>query len=37
MLKNIRILDEIKLSLVVTEKGAILFLSKEGEIDYSNV
>ena len=35
MLKNIRILDKIQLSLVVTEKGAILFLSKDGEIDYS--
>ncbi|MFX0037406.1 MAG: hypothetical protein ACFE9I_17425 [Candidatus Hermodarchaeota archaeon] len=35
MLENIRILDEINLSLVVTDKGAILFLSKGGEIDYS--
>ena len=35
MLKNIRILDKIQLSLVVTEKGAILFLSKDGIIDYS--
>jgi predicted transcriptional regulator len=35
MVKNIRILDKIQLSLVVTEKGAILFLSKDGEIDYS--
>ena len=35
MLKNIRILDKIQISLVITEKGAILFLSKDGEIDYS--
>ncbi len=35
MLKKIRILDKIQLSLVVSEKGAILFLSKDGEIDYS--
>ncbi|MFX0004020.1 MAG: helix-turn-helix transcriptional regulator [Candidatus Hodarchaeota archaeon] len=34
MLENIRILDEIELSLIVSDKGAILFLSKEGEIDY---
>jgi len=33
--QNIRILDNIKFSLVVSDKGAILFLSKNGEIDYS--
>jgi len=33
--ENVRILEEIKLSLVVSEKGGILFLSKDGEIDYS--
>ena len=33
--QNIRILDKIKFSLVVSDKGAILFLNKEGEIDYS--
>ena len=35
MLRNIRILDKIGLSLVASEKGSILFLSKAGEIDYS--
>ncbi len=35
MLENIRILDEIKISLIVSDKGAILFLNKDGEIDYS--
>lgn len=35
MLENIRILDEINISLVVSDKGAILFLSKDGQIDYS--
>ena len=35
MLENIRILEEIKISLIVSDKGAILFLSKDGEIDYS--
>ena len=35
MLENIRILDEIKISIIVSDKGAILFLSKDGEIDYS--
>lgn len=35
MLENIRILDEINVSLIVSDKGAILFLSKDGEIDYS--
>ena len=35
MLEKIRILEEIKISLVVTDKGAILFLSKDDKIDYS--
>jgi predicted transcriptional regulator len=35
MIKNIRILSKIDLSLIASEKGAILFLSKDGEIDYS--
>ncbi len=35
ILENIRILDEINVSLVVSDKGAILFLSKDGQIDYS--
>ncbi len=35
MLENIRILDEIKISLIVSDKGAILFLSKDDKIDYS--
>jgi len=35
MLENIRILEEIVISLIVSDKGAILFLSKEDEIDYS--
>jgi predicted transcriptional regulator len=35
MMENIRILEKIKISLIVSDKGAILFLSKEGEIDYS--
>ncbi|MFW9817979.1 MAG: helix-turn-helix transcriptional regulator [Candidatus Thorarchaeota archaeon] len=35
MLENIRILEEIKISIIVSDKGAILFLSKDGEIDYS--
>lgn len=35
MLRNIRILDKIGLSLIISEKGSILFLSKDGEIDYS--
>lgn len=35
ILENIRILDEINISLVVSDKGAILFLSKDGQIDYS--
>ncbi|MFW9878454.1 MAG: helix-turn-helix transcriptional regulator [Candidatus Thorarchaeota archaeon] len=33
--ENIRLLKEIPFSLVVSDKGAILFLNKEGEIDYS--
>ncbi|MFX0023452.1 MAG: helix-turn-helix transcriptional regulator [Candidatus Hermodarchaeota archaeon] len=35
MLENIRILEEIKISLIVSDKGALLFLSRDGEIDYS--
>jgi len=33
--RNIRMLKQIFLSLLVTDKGAILFLSREGKIDYS--
>lgn len=33
--KNIRMLKQIDFSLLVTDKGAILFLRKEGKIDYS--
>lgn len=33
--QNIRILRKIDLSLIVTNKGAILFLSQDGCIDYS--
>lgn len=33
--ENIRLLKHIFFSLLVTDKGAILFLSKEGKIDYS--
>ncbi|MFW9969036.1 MAG: hypothetical protein ACFFDF_02470, partial [Candidatus Odinarchaeota archaeon] len=33
--QNIRMLREINTSLLVTDKGAILFLSKEGKVDYS--
>lgn len=33
--ENIRLLEVIPLSLVVSDKGAILFLNKDGEIDYS--
>ena len=33
--KNIRILKQIFFSILVTDKGAILFLSREGKIDYS--
>lgn len=33
--QNIRMLKKIHFSLLVTDKGAILFLSKEGKIDYS--
>jgi len=35
ILKNIRMLMQILFSLLVTDKGAILFLSSEGKIDYS--
>ncbi|MFX1502657.1 MAG: hypothetical protein ACFFDH_16980 [Promethearchaeota archaeon] len=33
--QNIRMLKQILFSLLVTDKGAILFLSREGKIDYS--
>ncbi|MFX0023667.1 MAG: transcriptional regulator FilR1 domain-containing protein [Candidatus Hermodarchaeota archaeon] len=33
--QNIRMLKQIEVSLLVTDKGAILFLRKEGKIDYS--
>jgi predicted transcriptional regulator len=33
--QNIRMLKQISFSLLVTDKGAILFLSREGKIDYS--
>ena len=33
--QNIRMLKQIFFSLLVTDKGAIIFLSKEGKIDYS--
>lgn len=35
LLQNIYMLEEIALSLLVTDKGSILFLSREGKIDYS--
>ncbi len=33
--KNIRMLKQIDFSLLVTDKGAILFLAREGKVDYS--
>ncbi|MFX0018446.1 MAG: helix-turn-helix transcriptional regulator [Promethearchaeota archaeon] len=33
--QNIRLLDQINFSLIVSDKGAILFLNKDGQIDYS--
>lgn len=33
--QNIRVLDDINVSLIVSDKGAIIFLGKEGKIDYS--
>ncbi|MFX1417926.1 MAG: helix-turn-helix transcriptional regulator [Promethearchaeota archaeon] len=33
--ENIRLLKQINFSLLVTDKGTILFLSREGKIDYS--
>ena len=33
--QNIRVLKQVVFSLLVTDKGAILFLSREGKIDYS--
>ncbi|MHA1148152.1 MAG: transcriptional regulator FilR1 domain-containing protein [Promethearchaeota archaeon] len=32
---NVRVLNEIGLALLASEKGSIVFLSKEGKIDYS--
>ncbi len=33
--QNIRMLKQINISLLVTDKGAILFLGREGKVDYS--
>lgn len=33
--RNVRVLDRVEVSLLVTDKGSILFLSKDGAIDYS--
>ncbi len=33
--RNVRIIKKYALSLIVSDKGAILFLSKDGKIDYS--
>ncbi|MFX1498395.1 MAG: hypothetical protein ACFFBH_12780 [Promethearchaeota archaeon] len=33
--KNVRVLDQVVLSFLVSDKGGILFLSKSGKIDYS--
>ncbi|NVM36025.1 MAG: ArsR family transcriptional regulator [Candidatus Lokiarchaeota archaeon] len=33
--ENIRVLKQIDFSLLVTDKGGIFFLSKEGKVDYS--
>ena len=33
--ENIRLLKQINFSLLVTDKGGIIFLSKEGKVDYS--
>jgi len=33
--ENIRVLKQINFSLLVTDKGGIFFLSKEGKVDYS--
>ena len=35
MFKNIRVLGHLDFSLIVSDKGAILFLSKDEKIDYS--
>jgi len=35
MFKNIRVLGHLDFSLIVSDKGAILFLSKDDKIDYS--
>lgn len=33
--QNVRVLFQINISLIASDKGAILFLSKDGKIDYS--
>lgn len=33
--QNVRVLNKVDLSLLATEKGSILFLNKDGKIDYS--
>ena len=33
--QNVRVLDKVKISLIVTEKGCIIFLSSDDKIDYS--
>lgn len=33
--QNVRVLDQVNISLLATEKGAIVFLSKDGKVDYS--
>lgn len=33
--KNVRVLNKVALSLLVSDKGGIIFLSKKGKIDYS--
>lgn len=35
MFQNIRVLSHLDFSLIVSDKGAIIFLSKDGKIDYS--
>ena len=35
IVQNIRMLKQINISLLVTDKGAILFLGREGKVDYS--
>lgn len=33
--QNVRVINKVNISLLATEKGAILFLSSEGKVDYS--